>query len=108
MKHGEDKSRELNKHTLMLYTGEPGDTVQFAEYIQRNIQLYGIRNGIPLSTKATANFTRRELASSLRSRVRDIVRNTESVRINGGRGCSDCHYDIESLPCECFDCGYGS
>ncbi|KND00402.1 proteasome core particle subunit beta 4 [Spizellomyces punctatus DAOM BR117] len=68
MKHGEDKSRELNKHTLMLYTGEAGDTVQFAEYIQRNIQLYGIRNGIPLSVHATANFTRRELAESLRSR----------------------------------------
>ncbi|TPX34016.1 hypothetical protein SmJEL517_g03261 [Synchytrium microbalum] len=69
MKSGEDKSRELNKNTLMLYTGEAGDTVQFAEYIQRNIQLYTIKNGIQLSTTATANFTRRELADSLRSRV---------------------------------------
>ncbi|KAI8827240.1 nucleophile aminohydrolase [Fimicolochytrium jonesii] len=68
MKHGEDKSRELNKQTLMLYSGEAGDTVQFAEYIQRNIQLYGIRNGVPLSPQATASFTRRELANSLRSR----------------------------------------
>lgn len=69
MKHGEDKSRELNKNTLMLYTGEAGDTVQFAEYIQRNIQLYGIRNGVPLSVHATANYTRGQLATSLRSRV---------------------------------------
>ncbi|KAI7872598.1 nucleophile aminohydrolase [Spinellus fusiger] len=68
MKGTEDKSRPLNPHTVMLYTGEPGDTVNFAEYIQRNIKLYGIRNGIELSPKATANFTRRELADSLRSR----------------------------------------
>ncbi|KAG1460030.1 hypothetical protein G6F56_006038 [Rhizopus delemar] len=68
MKGTEDKSRQLNAHTVMLYSGEPGDTVNFAEYIQRNIKLYGIKNGIELSPKATANFTRRELADSLRSR----------------------------------------
>ncbi|KAL0075443.1 nucleophile aminohydrolase [Phycomyces blakesleeanus] len=68
MKGTEDKSRQLNSKTIMLYTGEPGDTVNFAEYIQRNIKLYSIRNGIELSPKATANFTRRELADSLRSR----------------------------------------
>lgn len=69
MKGTEDKSRQLNSHTVLLYSGEPGDTVNFAEYIQRNIKLYGIRNGIELSPKATATFTRRELADSLRSRV---------------------------------------
>lgn len=68
MKGSEDKSRQLNAHTVMLYSGEPGDTVNFAEYIQRNIKLYGIKNGIELNPKATANFTRRELADSLRSR----------------------------------------
>ncbi|KAI9096983.1 nucleophile aminohydrolase [Phlyctochytrium arcticum] len=68
MKQGEDKSRDLNKNTVMLYTGEAGDTVQFAEYVQRNIQLYGIRNGIPLSVHGTASYTRRQLADSLRSR----------------------------------------
>jgi 20S proteasome subunit beta 4 len=30
----------------MLVTGEPGDKVQFAEYIQRNLQLYKMINGI--------------------------------------------------------------
>ncbi|KAI8994688.1 nucleophile aminohydrolase [Pilobolus umbonatus] len=68
MKGTEDKSRKLNSQTVMVYSGEPGDTVNFAEYIQRNISLYGIRNGIELSPKATANFTRKELAESLRSR----------------------------------------
>ena len=29
----------------MLVTGESGDTVQFAEYIEKSIQLYKMRNG---------------------------------------------------------------
>jgi len=69
MKATEDKSRALTPHTVLFYTGEPGDTVTFAEFIQRNIRLYGIRNGIELSPKAAANYTRRELADSLRSKV---------------------------------------
>ncbi|KAI8801373.1 nucleophile aminohydrolase [Cladochytrium replicatum] len=68
MKEEEDKTRELNKHNLLLTIGEAGDAVQFAEYIQRNIKLYEIRNGVPLSTKAVAAYTRREMADSLRSR----------------------------------------
>lgn len=69
MKIGENKSRELNPHTLMLFSGEPGDGVHFSEYIERNIKLYGIRNGIELSPRAVSSFARRELADSLRSRV---------------------------------------
>lgn len=53
----------------MLVTGEPGDKVNFAEYIQRNLQLYKMINGYDLSTHAAANYARRELATSLRSRV---------------------------------------
>lgn len=40
--------------------------VQFTEYIQKNVSLYQFRNGIPLTTAATANFTRGELATALR------------------------------------------
>jgi 20S proteasome subunit beta 4 len=69
MKRGEDKSRVLNKTSLLLYTGEPGDTVQFAEYIQKNAQLYSMRNGVDLSPFGMASFVRRELAESLRSKV---------------------------------------
>ncbi|KXS17960.1 proteasome-domain-containing protein [Gonapodya prolifera JEL478] len=68
MKRGEDKSRPLNDHNLMVFTGEPGDAVNFAEFIQANLKLYEIRNATPLSTKAIASYTRRELADSLRSR----------------------------------------
>ncbi|KAJ3136529.1 Proteasome subunit beta type-4 [Irineochytrium annulatum] len=67
-KQGEDKSRKLNDHNVVLFSGEAGDTVQFTEYLQRNVQLYEIRNGVALSTQAAASFTRRELANSLRSR----------------------------------------
>ncbi|RHZ78171.1 hypothetical protein Glove_167g58 [Diversispora epigaea] len=67
-KTDEDKSRDLNKHIIMLYSGEAGDAVNFAEYIQRNVRFYGIKNGIELNPKAAATFTRRELAQSLRSR----------------------------------------
>ncbi|KAF2757069.1 putative proteasome subunit beta type-2 [Pseudovirgaria hyperparasitica] len=68
LKATDDKTRELNKRTLMAYSGEAGDTVQFAEYIQANIQLYSMRNGMHLSPAATAEFVRGELARALRSR----------------------------------------
>lgn len=42
--------------------------VQFAEYIQRNAQLYSMRNESDLSPSGLAHFVRGELASSLRSR----------------------------------------
>ena len=42
--------------------------VQFAEYIQANIQLYSMRNDTDLGPSAVANFVRGELAKSLRSR----------------------------------------
>ncbi|PNY24337.1 Proteasome subunit beta type [Tolypocladium capitatum] len=68
LKAADDKTRPLNKHTLMAFSGEAGDTVQFAEYIQRNAQLYSMRNETELSPSGLAHFVRGELASSLRSR----------------------------------------
>ncbi|KAH6845556.1 nucleophile aminohydrolase [Chaetomium sp. MPI-CAGE-AT-0009] len=68
LKASDDKTRQLNKHTLMAFSGEAGDTVQFAEYIQANAQLYSMRNETDLSPSALANFVRGELATSLRSR----------------------------------------
>ncbi|KAF2749435.1 N-terminal nucleophile aminohydrolase [Sporormia fimetaria CBS 119925] len=68
LKASDDKTRELNSHTLMAFSGEAGDTVQFAEFIQANVQLYSMRNGMELSPAATANFVRGQLAGALRSR----------------------------------------
>ena len=73
MKKGEDKTRSLNKHNVMMFSGEAGDTVNFAEYIKGNIQLYSIRNGIELSPDEVAKYTRRELADALRTRVSTCV-----------------------------------
>ena len=69
MKPDDDKSRLLNAHNLLLYSGESGDTVQFAEYVTANVALYSRRNEEQeLHTDAVASYVRRELAQSLRSR----------------------------------------
>lgn len=67
MKNDQDKMFQLSNNLLMAVAGEPGDTVQFSEYISKNIQLYKMRNGYELSAKAAANFTRRNVADALRS-----------------------------------------
>lgn len=43
MKGDEDKQRILSKHLVMAYSGEAGDTLQFSEYVERNLRLYEIR-----------------------------------------------------------------
>jgi 20S proteasome alpha/beta subunit len=45
-----------------------GDTVHFAEYIERNLRLFQIRNHYPLRPASAASWIRRSLAESLRSR----------------------------------------
>ncbi|TNM93033.1 hypothetical protein fugu_018435 [Takifugu bimaculatus] len=69
MKHDYDKMFKLSEKILLLCVGEAGDTVQFAEYIQKNVQLYKMRNGYELSPSAAANFTRKNLSEYLRSRT---------------------------------------
>ncbi|AET37506.1 proteasome core particle subunit beta 4 Ecym_1264 [Eremothecium cymbalariae DBVPG len=68
LKATDDKTRQLSPHSLISFTGESGDTVQFSEYIQANMQLYMIRENYELSPQAQSSFVRNELAKSLRSR----------------------------------------
>lgn len=68
MKTQEDKTRQLSETVALAYSGEQGDAVAFAEYIQGNVQYQAVKNEQPLSTQAAANFTRTQLAQSLRSR----------------------------------------
>ncbi|MBW0461499.1 hypothetical protein O181_001214 [Austropuccinia psidii MF-1] len=68
MKGDEDKQKVVSKYVVMSYSGEPGDTVQFAEYVERNLRLYGIRNHVNLLPQEAASWTRNQLASSLRTR----------------------------------------
>jgi 20S proteasome subunit beta 4 len=67
LKATDDKTRPLNDHNLMAYSGEAGDTIQFAEYISANVQLYSMRNAVSLRPPAVAAFVRGEVARSLRS-----------------------------------------
>lgn len=69
LKDTDDKTRRLNSHNLVAFTGESGDTVQFTEYVQANIQLHTMReNDLELSPKAVASFVRNQLATLIRSR----------------------------------------
>ncbi|KAF2666046.1 proteasome component Pre1 [Microthyrium microscopicum] len=68
LKATDNKTRNLNKNSVMAYSGESGDTVQFAELIQANVQLYSMRNGVALSPPAVSSFVRSELAKSIRSK----------------------------------------
>ncbi|KAF8596039.1 proteasome component Pre1 [Ceratobasidium sp. AG-I] len=68
MKSNEDKMKILGPNLVMAYSGEPGDTIQFAEYVERNLRLYQMRYVHPLRPPSAASWIRRSLADSLRSR----------------------------------------
>jgi 20S proteasome subunit beta 4 len=73
VKTDENKTYELSDHLLMGVCGESGDTVQFAEFISKNIQLYKMRNGFELSPTSASTFIQRNLADYLRSRTPYMV-----------------------------------
>ncbi|PWZ01137.1 putative multicatalytic endopeptidase complex chain PRE1 [Testicularia cyperi] len=68
MKTDVDKQSVLSDHLVMTYSGEAGDTLQFSEYVERNLRLYGIRHHVELRPRAAAAWIRKQLAESLRSR----------------------------------------
>ena len=69
IKHDEDKLVEVDEgRILMGVSGEPGDRVQFSEYISANVRLSALRNETRLSTAAVAHYARGELAAALRKR----------------------------------------
>lgn len=65
----EDKIYKINDQLMMATIGESGDTVQFTEYISKNLALYKIRNGYELKPSSAAHYTRKNLADYLRSRT---------------------------------------
>ncbi|WFD00677.1 proteasome endopeptidase complex [Malassezia yamatoensis] len=68
MKSDDDKQKELSQNLVMTYAGESGDTIQFSDYVERNMRLYTIRNNIQLRPRAAAAWIRTQIAESLRSR----------------------------------------
>ncbi|CAG2104292.1 unnamed protein product [Medioppia subpectinata] len=73
VKNDEKKLYELSDHLLLGVNGESGDTNQFAEFIEKNIKLYSMRNGFELSPKSANTFIQRNLADYLRSRTPYMV-----------------------------------
>ena len=67
VKHDEDKILPLDESKLLGCVGELGDTKNFTEFIQKNVALYGLRNGSKLSTHATAHYVRGEIAHAIRN-----------------------------------------
>ncbi|TDH72631.1 hypothetical protein CCR75_002071 [Bremia lactucae] len=65
-KDDEDKSINLDDHKVMVTSGPQSDRLAFGEYIQKNMKLYELRNGVTLDGPATANYVRGELARFLR------------------------------------------
>ncbi|ORY28980.1 putative proteasome subunit beta type 2, partial [Naematelia encephala] len=68
MKSDENKIKALGPHLAMAVGGEPGDTNNFADYVERNMRLYHIRNHTALLPPSASAWVRRTLAESLRSR----------------------------------------
>ena len=65
-KDSEDKIIRIDNNKLIGAAGPASDRVHFLEYVEKNVVLYGLRAGHTLSTHATAQFTRNELAEALR------------------------------------------
>lgn len=65
IKNNEDKITVVD-NKLFGCNGPSADRCTFTEYVSKNLALYELRNGITLSTKAAANWTRNELAHALR------------------------------------------
>lgn len=70
MKSDDDKFKELTLTSAITFAGEPGDAVNFAEYVERNMRLETIRRyGVEPNVDECAAFTRKSLADALRSRT---------------------------------------
>ena len=68
MKHEEDKCMAVDSHRMLVTSGEPGDRVQFGDFICANIRLRNMRHQVTTSTKAVASYARQELAKALRQK----------------------------------------
>ena len=67
-----DKIMHLDSHKLLGVAGDPADTVFEPQYLQKNVELYRLRNGVKLSTHATANYIRGEKAANLRKAMTQV------------------------------------
>ena len=69
MKSDENKIKALGPHLAMAYGGEPGDTNNFADFVERNLRLFHIR--YVYWTHQQSAFLRSKLSHSVLSRGLD-------------------------------------
>lgn len=62
----------LDARKVAVGNGPQSDRVEFFEYIQKNVKLYELRNGVSLDGPATANYMRGELATYLRKAPKQV------------------------------------
>jgi 20S proteasome alpha/beta subunit len=60
-KQDQDKVVQLDASKLIVGSGSFADSVNFTEYIQKNLKLYELDQDLALSTHAAANFIRKEV-----------------------------------------------
>nr|XP_017006758.2 probable proteasome subunit beta type-2 [Drosophila takahashii] len=70
MKDDQSKIHRLSDFNMMAMVGDGGDSIQFTDFISKNMHLYKIAHGYHLSAKASAHFTRKTLADYIRTNTR--------------------------------------
>ncbi|XP_016931131.2 probable proteasome subunit beta type-2 [Drosophila suzukii] len=70
MKDDQSKIHRLSDFNMMAMVGDGGDSIQFTDFISKNMHLYKIAHGYHLSAKAAAHFTRKTLADYIRTNTR--------------------------------------
>lgn len=64
-KHDQDKIMELDSHKLLVGAGTFADSVNFTEFIQKNLKLYELNNDMKMGTRVSANYIRNEVSKTL-------------------------------------------
>ncbi|XP_053619261.1 proteasome subunit beta type-2-like isoform X2 [Plodia interpunctella] len=67
LKNDEQKLIRIADNIVMGVNGEMGDISQFTQFVEKNVQLYKMRNEYGLNTAATVHFTRQNLSEFLKS-----------------------------------------
>ena len=100
-----DKIMHLDSHKLLGVAGDPADTVFEPQYLQKNVELYRLRNGVKLSTHAAANYIRGEKAANLRKAMTQVDMLIGGYDEEAGPSLCAAHHTahikstLPSLPC---------
>ncbi|XP_017130402.1 probable proteasome subunit beta type-2 [Drosophila elegans] len=63
------KIYRLTDYSMLAAVGHGGDSLQFSDFIHRNLELYKVANGYDLTIRGAVHFTRTNLSAYHRSKV---------------------------------------